>query len=101
MGRALWREVGSVVPAGTAALAVLTRLAVAAELMAAVTVKVAVPPLARLTVARMLPVPLAGPVEFVPAYTAVQEALVIAAGRVSVTVARVTKLGPLFVTTMV
>ena len=46
---------GSVVPAGAAALAVLTRLPVAVELMAATTVKVAVPPAARLTLVLMLP----------------------------------------------
>ena len=39
---------------------------VAVELMLAVTMKVVVPPTARLTLALMLPEPLAGPVEPVP-----------------------------------
>ena len=58
---------GSVVPAGGVTVTVLTRLPVAVELVAATTVKVAVPPDARLTLlVLMLPVPLAGPVDPVP-----------------------------------
>ena len=56
----------SVVPAGSAALAVFTRLPVAVELMLAVTMKVAVPPDARSTLALMLHEPLVGPLEPVP-----------------------------------
>ena len=51
----LLAPLGSVVPEGTAALAVLTRLPVAVELMLAVTMKVAVPPTARLTLVLILP----------------------------------------------
>ena len=57
---------GSLVPGGLAALAVLTRLPVAVERMLATTVKVAVPPGARLTPALMLPEPLPGPLEPAP-----------------------------------
>src|SRR5437763_1561421 len=92
---------GSVVPGGSDALVVLTRLPVALGLMAATTVKVAVPPTARLTLALMSPEPLAGPLEPVPVYVAVQAALVMPNGRASVTVAPVTALGPLLVTTIV
>ena len=54
------------VPAGSVALAVFTRLPVAVELMLAVTMKVAVPPAARLMGVLMLPVPLTVPPEPAP-----------------------------------
>src|SRR5438034_915527 len=92
---------GSVVPPGTVVVAVLIRLPAAAGSMVATTVKVAVPPTARLTRLLMLPLPFAGPEEPAPAYAAVQVALVMAAGKESATVAPVTKLGPALVTTMV
>src|SRR5260370_1190951 len=91
--------VGSVVPAGAATLAVLLRLPVAEAEMFAVTVNVAVPPFARLTVVLMSPVPLVTPQLAAGAH--VQLALLMPAGSVSVTVAPVTALGPPFVTVMV
>jgi hypothetical protein len=54
-----------------------------------------------LSVSLMLPVPPAVFPVAPPAATDVQVALVIAAGKVSVTVAPVTALGPLFLTTSV
>src|SRR5262245_36319459 len=90
MLRGLWREVR----AGLAALAVLTRLPVAVGLRAATTVKVAVPPAARLTRALMSSEPLAAPCESVPVYLAVQEALLTAAGTPSVSEAPVTTQRP-------
>src|SRR5712671_208326 len=78
--------VGSVTPAGAATVAL--------------TVKVAVPPLSRLTAAAMLPLPLAGQLE--PAEAAqVQAPKVRLAGALSVTVAAVTALGPLLLATRV
>src|SRR5437762_2075816 len=56
---------------------------------------------ATLPVALMLPVPLAVNPDAPPLPTAVNVSLVIAAGRVSLTVAPVTALGPLLATTMV
>ena len=58
----------------------------------------AVPPLARFTLAEMLPLPLAGQLEPTLA-TQLQLPNVRLAGAVSVTVAPVTALGPLFVAT--
>src|SRR5229473_3294657 len=91
--------VGSVVPAGAVTLAVLLRLPVAEAEMLAVTVNVAVPPFARLTVVLMLPVPLVAPQLAAGAH--VQLALLMPAGSASVTVAPVTALGPALLTTMV
>src|SRR5437660_836958 len=84
----------SVVPTGTATAAVLARLPVALDATFAIIVKVAVPPFNRLTVVLILPLPDAGQVELEDA-TQVQVALVMLAGKVSVTVAPVTSLGPL------
>ena len=92
--------VGSVSPDGTATVAVLTRLPVAAPEILQTAVKVAVPPTGKLTVAFILPAPLAGPVA-PPAYTAVHAAEVIAAGKLSVTVAPVLVLGPALDATIV
>src|SRR5436305_5622570 len=80
--------VGSVVPAGAATFAVLLRLPVAEAEMLAVTVKVAVAPLARLTVVLMLPDPLVVPQFAAGAH--VQVSLVTIPGNMSVTVAPVT-----------
>src|SRR5215831_12579375 len=92
--------VGSVTPAGVAILAVLAIEPVALPATVALTVKVAVPPLSRLTLAEMLPLPLAGQLD--PALAAqVQLPMVSPAGAVSVTVAPVTALGPLLVATIV
>src|SRR5258708_7664052 len=91
--------VGSVVPAGAVTLAVLLRLPVAEAEMLAVTVNVAIPPFARLTVVLMSPVPLVTPQLAAGAH--VQVALLMPAGSVSVTVAPVTASGPPFVTVMV
>src|SRR5258708_6491446 len=91
--------VGSVVPAGAVTLAVLVRLPVAEAEMLAVTVNVAVPPFARLTVVLMSPVPLVRPQLAAGAH--VQVALLMPAGSVSVTVAPVTPSGPALLTTMV
>src|SRR5258708_7022607 len=92
--------VGSVTPAGAAMVAVLLMVPLAPPATVALTVKVAVPPLSRLTAAAMLPLPLAGQLE--PAEAAqVQAPKVRFAGAVSVTVAAVTALGPLLVATMV
>jgi hypothetical protein len=91
---------GSVVPAGAATVAVFDNVPVALPEICAVTVKVAVPPLARLTIVEMLPDPLAD-AQLDPAEaTHVQFALLIAAGSVSVTAAPVTFDGPLLVTMM-
>src|ERR1700687_2522359 len=92
--------VGSVTPAGAAMVAVLLMVPLAPPATVALTVKVAVPPLSRLTEAAMLPLPLAGQLE--PAEAAqVQAPKVRFAGAVSVTVAAVTALGPLLVATRV
>src|SRR5260370_445817 len=92
--------VGSVTPAGAAMVAVLLMVPRAPPGTVALTVKVAVPPLSRLTEAAMLPLPLAGQLE--PAEAAqVQAPKVRFAGAVSVTVAAVTALGPLLVATVV
>ncbi len=82
-------------------MAVLARLPVAAAPMLATTVNVAVLPTGRLTVSLMLPLPLAVKPDALPVATAVQVALVDRSRQVSVTVAPVTLLGPLLVTTIV
>src|SRR5512132_372396 len=90
--------VGSVTPTGAAMVAVLAIEPLALPATVALTVKVAVPPLSRLTEAEMLPLPLAGQLD--PADAAqVQAPKVRLAGAVSVTVAAVTVLGPLLVAT--
>lgn len=89
---------GSVEPAGLVTVAVFVSVPMASAVTDVFTMKVAVPPLVRLTVVFMLPVPLVAPqVEPLEARHA-QVALVSLAGRVSTTVAPVTALGPLFVT---
>jgi len=89
---------GSFTPTGAAMVAVLE--IVPEPLAVAVTVKVAVPPLSRLTDAARFPDPLAGQTE--PALAVhVQVAPVSAAGKLSVTVAAVTALGPAFEATIV
>src|SRR5438128_1687784 len=91
----------SVTPAGATTAAVLTNVPVALAETVPVTVKVAVPPLARLTAVAMLPVPLAAAQLEPPEATHVHVAPVIAGASVSITDAPVTLLGPLLVTTMV
>ncbi len=90
--------VGSLVPGGAATVAVLLMLP--APLTVAVTVKVTEPPLSRLTVAVMSPLPEAGQAEPAVALQ-VQVAAVSCAGSRSLTVAPVTSLGPALLATMV
>ena len=92
--------VGSVVPAGTATVAVLTSMPVAAADSVAVSVYVTLAPAGRLTVSAMLPLPDAVHVP-PPAPTQVHVAPVSAAGSVSITVAPLTALGPAFDATIV
>jgi hypothetical protein len=95
---ALLLPAGSLMPPGAVTVAVL--LIVPLPVAVAVTVNVAVPPLSRLTLAEMLPVPVAGQVE--PALAEqVQPLTVMFAGKTSATVAPVTALGPAFDTTIV
>ena len=91
---------GSVTPAGAATIAVFSSVPVAVGESVAVSVNVAVPPSGRFTEALMLPLPEAGQVP-PPAPTQVHVAPVSVAGRVSLTVAAVTALGPAFDATMV
>lgn len=79
-------------------LAVLVTVAVASAGKVAVSVYVATPPLARLTVELMLPVPAAAPQLDPLVAEQVQETLVKMLGTLSVTVAPVTGLGPSLVT---
>src|SRR4249919_959034 len=85
----------SVTPAGGVNVAVFTRLPVAPALMLATTVYVMVLPDGMLTVSLMLPAPTAVNPEALPLPTAVKLSLAIAAGRMSLTVAPTTSLGPL------
>jgi hypothetical protein len=85
---------------GGATLAVLLKAKVAAGFTVAIAVYVAVPPTGRLTVSLILPAP-AGVHVPPPAPTQVQVTPVSAAGKVSVTVAPVTGLGPAFEATIV
>src|SRR5258708_3739874 len=93
--------VGSVTPAGALTVAVFATLPVAPAPMLATTVYVIVLPTAMLTVSLILPPPLAVKPDALPLATAVQVSLATAGGKGSVTVAPVTLLGPLLVTTMV
>jgi hypothetical protein len=99
----LFELVGSLALAGADTVAVLLMLPVALPLTVPVAVNVAVAPLFRLTVALMLPEPLAG--QLLPAATGetahVHVTPVTMDGKVSATVAPVTALGPLFVTRIV
>src|SRR5262245_7877550 len=93
--------VGSTMAPGIATVAVLESVPMATALIVALATKVTVPAGSRLTIRLMLPVPPAPPqLEPIDALH-VQVAKVIAAGNVSVTVAAVTALGPLFVTVIV
>ena len=89
---------GSFVPAGAATLAVL--LIVPAPVAVAVIANVAVPPLSRLTLADRLPLPLAGQLEPAEA-TQVHVGPVSCAGKMSLTVAPTTALGPALLATIV
>jgi hypothetical protein len=91
---------GSVAPGGGATVAVLVRVPDALLDKVAVKLKVAFPPTSRFTVVLIFPVPLAVP-QLDP-LVAVQfhEAFDKTAGSVSVTVAPLTALGPLFVTSI-
>jgi hypothetical protein len=97
----LFTPLGSLPPAGAAIVAVLVIDPVAAAEMVPETVNVAVPAIARLTLALMVPLPDAGQLE--PAVAVhVHVTPVIVAGNVSVTVAPVITEGPaMFDATMV
>src|SRR5205085_12663482 len=90
----------SVTRAGSVAVAVLSRVPVAAGLIAAVTVYVTDPPAGIVSESLMLPAPAVAPVA-PPARLNVRDADVIAAGNVSVKVIAETVLGPAFDTVMV
>src|SRR4029450_1232133 len=94
---------GSVVPAGGMTVAVLTRLPVAEGLTRTVKVKVTVALTGRSTVVARAPVPLLGPVTLPPPVwpAKAQVAAETPAGRGSDTLAPVTALGPVLLTTMV
>src|SRR2546430_17622020 len=95
---ALLFPAGSFVPAGAVTVAVLLIVPVPATV--AVTVNVAVPPLVRSTSAVTFPLPLAGQAE--PAEAAqVHVGLVNCAGKMSLTVAPMTALGPALLATIV
>src|SRR5882762_2838693 len=89
---------GSLVPAGAVTVAVFVIVPV--PVTVAVARNVAVPPLRRLTLAFRLPLPLAGQVDPAEA-THVQATLATWAGKLSVTVAPVTALGPALLATIV
>ena len=94
---------GSVTPAGGVTVAVLTSEPVAEGLTRTVKVKVTLALTGRSTVVARAPVPLVGPVTVPPPLLAVaaQVAAVTPAGSGSDTLAPVTALGPLLLTTMV
>lgn len=94
-------DAGSVEPDGVAIDAVLVRVPRASAATVAFTVKVAFPPLAKLTAELMLPVPDAAPQLDPLEAKQVQVALVSFAGNASTTVAPVTALGPLLITLIV
>src|SRR6266540_4880137 len=99
----LLARLGSVVPDGAVTVALLTNCPVVPLGTVPLRLKVAVPPLTRLTVVAMLPVPLAAPqlLGAVALHVQVNPAPLSAAGSGSETAAPVTSLGPLLVTTMV
>src|SRR5262245_52769753 len=76
---------GVLSPGGVATVAVLVRAPVADGLICATAVKVAVPPGSKVTVVRMLPLPLAAATLEPAEATAVQLTAVMAAGKLSVT----------------
>lgn len=88
-------------PVGGATVAILVNVPLAVLEIVAVIVNVAVPPTVRLTVALMLPfpfgVPQLEPVEAVQVHVAFVRTF----GKLSVTVAPVTTLGPALLTTIV
>lgn len=87
-------DAGSVEPDGLVTVAVFVRVPSASAATVAMTVKVALPPFARLTVVLMLPVPVVAPqLELLEAKHD-QVALVSLAGKVSTTAAPETALGP-------
>ena len=97
----LLAELGSAMPLGCATVAVFVSVPVAVLAACAVNVKVAVPFTARFTVVLRFPVPLVA-VQLEPADAAqVHVAPLNVAGKLSVTVAPVTAIGPLLVTTIV
>src|SRR2546425_20401 len=96
---ALLFPAGSFTPAGAVTVAVFT-IGLAPPVTVAVAVNVAVPPASRLMLALRLPLPLAGQLE--PADAAhVQVTPETWPGKLSVTVAPVTALGPALLTTIV
>src|SRR6516165_11945564 len=90
---------GVLSPGGTATVAVLVRVPVADGLIWATAVKVTVPPGSRVTVVRMLPLPLAAATLEPGVATAVQLTAVMAAGKRSVTAWSTAVLGPAWMTT--
>src|SRR5262245_19879211 len=99
----LFVPLGSVTPAGGATVAVLVNEPVAEGSIATVKVKVTVALTGRSTVVARAPTPLVGPVTVPPPLLAlaVHVAAVTPAGSGSDTLAPVTALGPLLLTTMV
>src|SRR6266540_1918172 len=95
--------VGSLTPLGGVTVVLLTNCPVVPLGTVPLSVKMALPPLTRLTVVAMLPVPLAAPhaLGAVAEQVQVNPAPLSAAGNGSLTVAPVTSLGPLLVTTIV
>src|SRR5262245_42194359 len=91
---------GVLSPGGTATVAVLVSAPVADGSMVATAVKVAVPPGSRVTVVRMLPLPLAAATLEPGEATAVQLTEVMADGKLSVTGWATAVLGPWLLTTM-
>lgn len=94
-------EFGSAVPLGGATVAILLSVPVAVLETVAVSVKVAEPPTSRFTAALILPVPFAVPQLEPDDAVQVHDAFVSVLGKLSVTVAPVTALGPALLTTMV
>lgn len=98
----LFAGFGSVVPLGTATLTVLDTVPVAALETVTTNVKVAVPPTARLIAVLFIFTWPLGALQLDPADAVqVHEPMINALGRMSVTVAPVTALGPALVTTIV
>src|SRR5262245_15901674 len=92
---------GVLSPGGTATVAVLLNVPVAAELIWATAVKVTVPPGSRVTVVLMLPLPLAAATLEPGEATAVQLTAVMTDEKKSVTCWSTAVLGPLLLTTIV
>src|SRR5262245_18347988 len=91
---------GSVTPAGGTMEAVLTRTPSVPDAIVPAAVNVAVCPTWRSTVVAMFPAPDGEPQADPPSATHVQSTVPNAAGNASMTLAPLTALGPLFVTTM-